>query len=252
MKANSFGLSHVGQRRLVNEDAWVIDENLGLYAVADGMGGHAAGEIASQRSLEIVHNSILRSKDVADRLSQDPLSAENVQAARRLMESAIQNATYMVFAFAQHDPEQQGMGTTLSAFLLADRVALLGQVGDSRIYRVRNDQAHQLTEDHTLINWQLKQGLISPAEAERSPHKNVITRAVGSHDYVQVDTLIIDVQAGDKFLVCSDGLHGYLKSHEIPRIMKLSPENAAHEFIDMANNRGGRDNITAIVLHVGS
>ncbi|HSU41712.1 MAG TPA: serine/threonine-protein phosphatase, partial [Polyangiaceae bacterium] len=123
-------------------------------------------------------------------------------------------------------------------------------VGDSRIYRVRAQEAEQLTEDHTLIAWQLKQGLITPEQAKVSRQRNVITRAVGSREYVQVDTSIWEASVGDAYLVCSDGLHGYLKLEEIPAILAEGGALAVNRLIDLANSRGGKDNITAIVVEV--
>jgi len=108
----------------------------------------------------------------------------------------------------------------------------------------------QLTEDHTLVNWQLREGLITPEEAQYSPHKNIITRAVGNKDYVQVDTQIIPVSSGDYFLICSDGLHGYLSSQEIPDVLEKTPEETCELLVDLANERGGKDNITVIALEV--
>src|SRR4029078_9735720 len=142
----------------------------------------------------------------------------------RLMESSIQAATYMVFSMAEMDRGKTGMGTTLSALLVVGELTVTDQVGDSRIYRVHGDAVEQLTEDHTLIAWQLKQGLITPQEAKKSPHRNVITRAVGNREYVQVDTCLVKLAPGDRFLLCSDGLHGYLRETDIAPIVALSGE----------------------------
>jgi protein phosphatase len=158
----------------------------------------------------------------------------------------------MIFGLAQHAPERQGMGTTVSALALCGGHAVTAQVGDSRIYRLRNGEAIPVTEDHTLVAWQLKQGIISEREAAISPHRNVITRAVGSREYVQVDTTIVDILPGDAFLLCSDGLHGYLKPPEIPANLVLDPETATENLIALANERGGRDNISAIVVQIRS
>ena len=128
---------------------------------------------------------------------------------RRLLESGVKNACYMVFGMAELDPEKKGMSTTLSALLIRANLAFAAHVGDSRVYRVRKGAVLQLTEDHTLINYKVKHGMMTKAEAEKASGKNVITRAVGHKDYVQVDTADIDVAAGDRFLLCSDGLHGY-------------------------------------------
>lgn len=250
LKRIGFGLTDVGRRRVSNEDAFFVDDDLGLYIVADGMGGHNAGEVASQEAVDTVHGMVRRGADVLDALESGDFTDDTVRKAVRLLESAVQAATYMVFGIAQSEPDQQGMGTTLSALVLRGEFGVTAQVGDSRVYVVRGGVASQLTEDHTLIAWQLKQGIISQEEAALSPHKNVITRAVGSREYVQVDTHFFQIFAGDVFLACSDGLHGYLSNEEIPDITQLGPREAARRFIEIANERGGRDNITAAVIEI--
>ncbi|MEM9190037.1 MAG: PP2C family serine/threonine-protein phosphatase [Myxococcota bacterium] len=250
MRRNGKGLTDVGRRRLANEDAFFCDDALGLYIVADGMGGHAAGEIASQEAVDTVHGMVKRDFNSVQAIADNQTDSEALRKVTRLVESAAQAATYMVYGLAQHDPEQQGMGTTLSVLLLAGDYGITAQVGDSRIYLIRNGQACQLTEDHTLVAWQLKQGIISEEEAKVSPHKNVITRAVGSREYVQVDTHFFEVHPGDAFLLCSDGLHGYLHDYEIPAVSDLGPIAGTQRFIEMANARGGKDNITAVMVDV--
>jgi protein phosphatase len=250
LQYHSAGLTDVGQRRKLNEDAFMVDDELGLYVVADGMGGHAAGEIASQEAVDTVYGMVRRGHESLDRVAQGDMSEESLRQAIRIVESAVQAATYMVFGLAQHDPEQQGMGTTLSVLAMCGDYGITAQVGDSRIYLIRNREAQPLTEDHTLVAWQLKQGIINEAEAARSPHRNVITRAVGSREYVQVDTGFFEVQPSDAYLLCSDGLHGYLQEGEIPDVIDMGPKGAAERFIHVANSRGGRDNITAVVVSV--
>lgn len=250
LRAYGVGLTDIGLRRALNEDAFVSDDAIGLYVVADGMGGHAAGEIASREAADTVYGMVKRDHGRMIRVANGDRTAESMRQAVRLLESAVQAATYMVFGLAQHDPEQQGMGTTLSVLALAGDVAITAQVGDSRVYLVRDGKASALTEDHTLVAWQIKQGIITEAEAATSPHRNVITRAVGSREYVQVDTRVIELRPGDSFLICSDGLHGYLKDDEVPPIVALGPARAAQRFIELANERGGKDNITAIVVDV--
>ena len=249
MQYHSAGLTDVGQRRKLNEDALLVDDELGLYVVADGMGGHAAGEIASQEAVDTVHGMVVRGHDALDRVAQGDTSEDSLRKAIRIVESAVQAATYMVFGLAQHDPEQQGMGTTVSVLAMCGDYGITAQVGDSRIYLIRGHAVEPLTEDHTLVAWQLKQGIITEAEAARSPHRNVITRAVGSREYVQVDTGFFEVQPSDAYMLCSDGLHGYLQDDEIPDVIEMGPKGAAERFIHMANSRGGRDNITAIVIN---
>lgn len=250
LQYHSAGLTDVGQRRKLNEDAFMVDDELGLYVVADGMGGHAAGEIASQEAVDTVYGMVRRGHEALDRVAQGDTGEESLRRAIRIVESAVQAATYMVFGLAQHDPEQQGMGTTLSVLAMCGDYGITAQVGDSRIYLIRNRAAQPLTEDHTLVAWQLKQGIITEAEAARSPHRNVITRAVGSREYVQVDTGFFEVQPADSYLLCSDGLHGYLQEGEIPDVIDMGPKGASERFIQVANSRGGRDNITAIVVSV--
>jgi protein phosphatase len=249
LRRTGTGLSDLGRKRQTNEDAFFLDDMLGLYVVADGMGGHAAGEVASQEAVETVYGMVKRGIANLHEL-EDPVQEEDVRNACRLMESAVQAATYMVFSMAEMDRGKSGMGTTISAMLVLGEYAITAQVGDSRIYRIRGAEVEQLTEDHTLIAWQLKQGLITPQEAKKSPHRNVITRAVGNRDYVQVDTGLVQLFGGDRFLLCSDGLHGYLRELDICPIVRLGGEHAVTRFIELANERGGKDNITAILVEI--
>lgn len=244
----SCGISDIGLKRKHNEDAFLCDDVLGLWVVADGMGGHAAGEIASHEAIDTIFGMVKRGRTAID-LSGE-YSDEKARAATRLIEGAVQAATYMVFAMAELDKGKSGMGTTISAMIRFAEHAVVAQVGDSRIYRVQGTSVSQLTEDHTLIAWQLKQGLITEDEAKHSRHKNVITRAVGNRDYVQVDTFTFPLELGDQYLLCSDGLHGYLREDEIPQLAAPGGKAAVQGFIDLANSRGGRDNITAILVEV--
>ncbi|WP_437722369.1 protein phosphatase 2C domain-containing protein [Sorangium sp. So ce134] len=251
MRIQSFGRTDVGRHRRANEDAFFRDDELRLYIVADGMGGHAAGEVASAEAVETIYGMVKRGLPaIGD--PDEPLTQPKARAVLRILEGAIQAATYMVFAIAELDRDKSGMGTTISAALIVGGALVTGQVGDSRIYQVRNGTAVQMTEDHTLIAWQIKNGLISPDEARSSPHRNVITRAVGNRDYVEVDTSIVAVEAGDRYLLCSDGLHGYLHAEEeIASIASKGGDTAVDLFIELANRRGGRDNITAVLVEVG-
>ncbi len=249
LRRTGHGLSDLGRKRQTNEDAYFLDDALGLYVVADGMGGHAAGEVASQEAVETVYGMVKRGIAEVSELV-DPLAEEDAQTACRLMESAVQGATYMVFSMAELDRGKSGMGTTISALLILGDYAITAQVGDSRIYRIQGETVEQLTEDHTLIAWQLKQGLITPQEAKRSPHRNVITRAVGNREYVQVDTGLVPLSPGDRLLLCSDGLHGYLRQADIAPIVALGGDKAVSRFIELANERGGKDNITAVLVEI--
>jgi serine/threonine protein phosphatase PrpC len=210
MKLVSSGRTDVGRRRPHNEDAYLTDDELGLFVVCDGVGGNAKGEVASAESVELVHSWVKRWRKTLHAFESDP-TAENENLVRRLLESAVQSACYMVFGMGELDPQHKGMSSTLSSLLCVGPVGFIAQVGDSRVYLLRGRQCVQLTEDHTLVNFRLKLGLITPEEAANAPGKNVITRAVGHQDYVEVDTTTVPIQAGDRFLLCSDGLHGYLE-----------------------------------------
>src|SRR5512143_2496321 len=208
LRMQSFGGSDIGRRRTTNEDAYLCDDEIGLWVVADGMGGHAAGEVASTEAIDTIHGMVKRGKR---HLSADVASDAALRSAIRLLEGSVQAATYLLFAMAELDASKSGMGTTISAMMHVGEYVVTAQVGDSRIYQVRDGYALQITEDHTLVNWQIKQGLITEDEARFSRHKNVITRAVGNREYVQVDTGFLEIEKGDSFLLCSDGLHGYLR-----------------------------------------
>jgi protein phosphatase len=255
MKIVSVGLSDVGRKRTVNEDAMHRDDRVGFYVVADGVGGRSKGEIASQETVEQLRMWVRDSSAELERLVAEVERGqrEAVWDIRRLLENGVQSACWMVFGMAQLDPEMRGMSTTVSALLIRGGYAFAAHVGDSRVYRKRGDEIIQLTEDHTLINYKLKAGLITPEEAERAPGKNLITRAVGHKDYVQVDTADIDVEPGDRFLLCTDGLHRYLSNdQEVSDLIgSTSIQTSAHAAIALANQRGGKDNITAVVVEVG-
>ena len=227
----------------------LFDDELGLYIVCDGVGGNAKGEVASAESVELVHSWVKRWRKTLRAHVADP-TPENSGMVRRLLESAVQSACYMVFGMGQLDPRQKGMSSTLSSLLISADTAYIAQVGDSRVYLTRDGKTAQLTEDHTLVNFRLKLGLITPEEAANSPGKNVITRAVGHQDYVEVDTIELEVLPGDRFMLCSDGLHGYLLDGEIDDLLKGEREAVSNRLIELANERGGRDNITVVVCDV--
>jgi PPM family protein phosphatase len=251
MRTVSAGLTHVGQKRTHNEDFYVCEDKLGLYIVADGVGGHAKGEVASREAVEEVVIWVRRHAAEIDRQLAIG-GAEEITAVRRLLESAVQSACYMVFALAEQDPEKHGMSTTMSVLLLRQGHAFVAQVGDSRVYRARGGVLVQITEDHTLVNYRLKQGLITAEEAKSSTAKNVITRAVGHKDYVQVDTFDGEAFASDRYFLCTDGFHGYSPSDDqvLELVTAASLETGVRRAIDLANGLGGRDNITAVLVRV--
>jgi len=254
VKLTSVGRTDIGRKRQINEDAFHRDDARGFYVVADGVGGHNKGEIASREAVEQLTMWVSGASRDIDRLTERVLAGDSecVWEIRRLLESGVKSACYMVFGMAELDPEKKGMSTTLSALLIRGNLAFAVHVGDSRVYRVRKQSVLQLTEDHTLINYKLKHGMITKAEAEKAAGKNVITRAVGHKDYVQVDTADLDVAPGDRFVLCSDGLHGYLTDDK--EVADLCADGdldeCAEAAIALANQRGGKDNITAVVIEV--
>lgn len=251
MMMASFGLTDVGRKRQHNEDAFLIDDHLGLYVVCDGMGGHAAGEVASAKAIEVIREVLSEQRGALEGLAREP-GPQHRAAAVALVERAVQQACSTIYQLAQEDPSRRGMGTTCVVLVVAGEKGIIGHVGDSRVYLVRNGEQHQLTEDHTLVQAQLKRGMITPEEAEHSPWGNVITRAVGIQPSVQVDTLLTDILPGDLFLLCSDGLHGYLGDAELALEAREQPlEQLPGRLVALGNERGGKDNLTAVVVRAG-
>lgn len=250
LTTEAFGLTDVGRKRQHNEDSMLVEPALGLFVVADGMGGHAAGEVASARTAEVVKQQIASNPAGLKELEANA-SPEARNAAAGLMEQAVQRACADVYRMAVADPSKRGMGTTFVGLLARGGKGVIGHVGDSRVYLVRNGQCHRLTEDHTLVAAQLKAGTITKEQAATSQYRNVITRAVGIQESVQVDTLIVDMVPGDTYILCSDGLHGYLQDDEVaPLVAAVEPKELPKRLIALANERGGKDNITAVVVTV--
>lgn len=251
MQIQFWAATDVGLTRDHNEDNYLVDPNLSLFVVADGMGGHAAGEIASSVAVHEVREAIKKQKEVIAGFKKSG-SVLQRQTVLTLLEQAILTACKSVYQCAQEDSERHGMGTTLSLLLLARNRAFIGHVGDSRIYRSRQGKISQITEDHTVINELIKSGRIKPDEAFNSPYKNAVTRAVGVHPSVEVDTFDFAVQAGDNFLLCSDGLSGYLDEDQGPfeYMERDEIKEIPQVMIDFANASGGKDNITAIMVRI--
>jgi serine/threonine protein phosphatase PrpC len=245
-------LTHVGRVREQNEDSYLVEEKLGLFAVADGMGGHAAGEVASRLALETVLRVVKEGYARVSSYRADPAARETGLVVLKLLEEAAQAACLAVHELGTRDDDKRGMGTTLSMMLAVDGHAFIAHVGDSRMYLVRGDKVHQLTQDHTLQNELLKRGKLSPEAISKVAQKNALTRAIGVYASVEVDTLQLDLLSGDRVLLCSDGLYAYLKKGELSAILDAPPGEAAQRLIALANQRGGHDNITAIVLSAGN
>lgn len=243
----SWARTDIGLKRKHNEDAFLADDAFGLYIVADGMGGHAAGEVASAQAVSSIREALGEGRALLESFARSPTVEAREQVAQ-LMEKAIHKACADIYAIAGSDAGKRGMGTTVVALLAAGKKAVVGHVGDSRVYLFRNGRAHQLTEDHTIIQEQLKRGLITKEQVATAENRNVITRAVGIQPSVAVDTLVTDLLPGDLFLLCSDGLHGYLADEELPQLFGQEPETLAGLLVDLALERGGKDNVTAVCL----
>lgn len=243
-------LTDVGRVRDHNEDSFLVDKKLNLFVVADGMGGHAAGEVASSLASRTVREALSNERDALVEFEQGH-GGTTRKDLLRLCESAVQQACSTVHAEGVADETKRGMGTTLDSLVIVGNRGFIAHVGDARIYLYRQGSVHQLTEDHSLINELLKRGRLSREQIEKVQYKNAVTRAVGVYESVEVDVFDFDVLPGDRFLLCSDGLHGYLEETELGTLFEEVPEDElAQRLIDLANERGGKDNITAVIVRV--
>jgi protein phosphatase len=231
------GDTHVGKVRTTNEDSMIVDHQRGLYVVLDGMGGANAGDIASQTARDAIRDFV-----VQRRLTMDPKS---------LLEAAIQHGSAAVFAAAQEAKERHGMGTTVVACLVVDpRRVVIAHVGDSRAYLLRHGRLQPLTRDHTIVEELVDRGVLSPDDAERHPYKNVLSRNLGAKPDTRVDLLEVEIQPGDRLMLCSDGLYGYASTEAMQYLLGSGdpPDAVARDLIDLALRGGGGDNVSAIVL----
>jgi serine/threonine protein phosphatase PrpC/CRP-like cAMP-binding protein len=241
-----FTATDVGRVRDHNEDSYLVDKKLSFFVVADGMGGHAAGEVASALAVRLVHQEL---REHHERIASGACTGKDLLV---LLEGAVQRACARIHEEATLDPAKRGMGTTLSALLVVGAYGYIAHVGDSRIYLCRQGRVEQITEDHTVSNELLRRGQLTREQIDKIAQKNAITRAVGVYAQVDVDTLTIEVLPGDQFLLVSDGLHGYVAHHtelEGP-LAEESGELATRELIDLANTKGGKDNITVVLVRL--
>ena len=249
-----FAATDVGNVREHNEDNFLVDKKLSLFMVADGMGGHAAGEVASAICVRTIHEEIKREKDLLTDFVAGARGGSRVtnKDILSLMEHAVHRACLRIHEEAQADPAKRGMGTTLSALIILGTRGFIAHVGDSRIYLARGGGVQQVTEDHTVFNELLKRGKLSREQIEKVGHKNAITRAVGVYERVDVDTLMIEVLPGDQFLLASDGLTGYLETtEELTSYVAKDGDSATKALVDLAKGRGGKDNITVVLVRLG-
>lgn len=242
--------SDVGRKRRGNEDSFCIAPELGLFIVADGMGGHAAGEVASRLAVDTIREWMAKYPGGAEAALVGP-PVPTVSRQANFLLGSIRLANRIIYDTAQGRREYAGMGTTVvSALAMDDRVAL-AHVGDSRIYRIRRGQIVQLSRDHSLVQQQVDRGILSPEEAQASQYKHLITRALGLKESVEVDLAEEAVLSGDVLLLCSDGLSDLLEDEEMLHIVGEHAddlEKACQALVDRANYRGGDDNITALLV----
>jgi PPM family protein phosphatase len=254
MKVQSCGITDIGRKRQKNEDSYLVNDHVHLYIVADGMGGHVGGEFASKIAVSTVEEIVKGvDKNEAYRQSYLYFESEGGKPNEITLREAISKAGSKICQKAIEEPELKGMGTTATVLLIDSGKALIAHVGDSRAYCVRNAQIRQLTEDHSLVNEQVKSGLITEAEAKTHQLKNIITRSVGVQEEVEIDTVIAEVAKDDVYVLCSDGLSNLVDDQEIANAVNENakdPEGAARTLVDLANQRGGDDNITLILVRI--
>lgn len=246
------GKTDLGSVRANNEDNFGYDLRYGIFVVCDGMGGQAAGEVASKMGVDIVLDYFRQSARKQDAAANGRTQANGASAAARALESAILLANQKVYAAGQQQPGRSGMGSTIVAAAVRGHALAIANVGDSRIYMVRQGAIEQLTEDHSLVMEQVRQGHITREEAQRSEMQNVILRALGSEANVEADVEDLVAMPGDVILMTSDGLTRHLDDKEILEIILTSAgiDHAAGRLIEAANRRGGDDNITCLLLRI--
>jgi len=234
--------SDVGMIRSGNEDNFFAEADVrrGIFVVADGMGGHAAGEVASEMAVQIVSRHLLALTTVLDRAAAEKLALAMREANRAIYDRMLAEV------------DKQGMGTTASVLVLSDNQFLIGQIGDSRIYLLRDGSLTQITKDHSYVQEQVDAGLLTLEQARYHPYSNVITRCVGANEMVETDIYEGEMKAGDVFLLASDGLTGMVDDRRLQQMLlaRSGPGRIVDALIAEANGRGGLDNITAIVVQV--
>lgn len=247
MKVTSFGLSETGLVRDNNEDVWggIIDDH--FFVLADGMGGHRAGEVAAREAVNILCRYVNRS-------FQESGTKINVDRMKKILTQAIKDVNTEIFTMGTASEEFRGMGTTICCLYLHESGAVIGHVGDSRIYRFRNHELHMLTQDHSLISELVSTGRIEEEEAEDSKYRSIITKAIGTAPMIDPEVKRLDLREGDLFLVCSDGLTDVHSAEEIQKIIEDNSniQNCAEALVVSSLERGGMDNITVLLVKVES
>ncbi len=242
------GETDVGRKRAHNEDNFAIFAQYGLYIVADGMGGHASGEVASKLAVDTMAEFFASTADDPERTWPYKMDRTKGYEENRLI-TGIKLSNLRIYENSSRNAKQRGMGTTLASLFAVEDGVYVAHVGDSRCYRIRDGKLEQLTEDHSLLNDYKKMKQLTEEEIANFPHKNVIVRALGMKDTVKVDTRFERPQAGDTMLLCSDGLSGPVTDEQILEIVEAAPDlpTATHRLIEAANDGGGPDNITCVL-----
>jgi serine/threonine protein phosphatase PrpC len=252
MRITSCGMTDVGVKRTNNEDNYLINDELNLFVVCDGMGGHAGGEFASAIAVNTVEE-VLTSIEIrpnAEDFEMDE-SAGPVEVVREKLRYSIRLAGQRIYRRAQEDSDYQGMGTTCLALMVDNGNAFMAHVGDSRGYLIRDGRIEQLTEDHSLVNERVRAGLLTEEEAKNHKLKNIITRSLGFMEDVEIDLSVRAVRRGDMFVLCSDGLSNLVEAEEMSdSALEFGPQGSARRMIEAACERGGDDNITVIVVRI--
>jgi protein phosphatase len=250
MNIISFGKTDTGKARKNNEDAYLVDDGRGLYAVADGIGGHEGGEVASRIAVETLAEVFRERREGGLALSSSSLIPA-VDPNLFALTDALKLANTKIRQVAAQHANLLHMGTTMTALFLCEKTAYVAHVGDSRVYQLRAGVLTQVTEDHSVTAEQMRAGLLTPEQARTSPYRHIITRALGIDPELPVDQRKITVELHDTFLLCTDGLTEMVEDVEIMRILaSASPQEAAESLIRLANERGGVDNITVVVARI--
>lgn len=250
-KVRFAGRTDVGRVRDHNEDNLLIPDEVPLAVVSDGMGGHACGEVASQITVEVIHEFYKRTAEEHARTW--PFRIPQVEIERNRMATAIKLANSKIFDTAAAEADKKGMGCTVEAIFFTKGRFYIGHVGDSRVYRIRGGALQQLTEDHSLLNDWRRMKDMTADEIRHFPHRNVVVRALGLAEHVNVDVVVDEYKVDDIYLLCSDGLNDMLEDEEILALVergKKRLDGAAQALVDAANEAGGKDNVTALLAHV--
>lgn len=245
-----FGHTDVGRRRKLNEDSFVVDPEASLYAVCDGMGGHNAGEVASRMAIETLESFIQKSHKEKEITWPYGLETELSFDGNRL-KTAIKLANKRVYKAADNREDYTGMGTTVVAALVNGNVATIGSAGDSRCYLFRNGTITQLTRDDSWVSAAWTEGILTSDEIDKHPLRNVITKAVGAKETIEIDVVEHTLVPGDVIMLCSDGLHAMMNDQAILGVVTPFPdtlEKAAYELVDAANEAGGKDNVSVVLV----